>query len=436
MKRSLKPNIRHIHTVVMIRHGESTWNLERRFTGWCDVPLTKRGELDAKDAGILMGERGLKFDVAFTSNLERAWRSCAIALSACGQSNTEIIRSWKLNERHYGALQGHYKDAPELVEAFGEEKVIAWRKSFHSAPPSLYDEDVLRRLGPNSLKISTEFLNQNYIDQKKFNHFSNILHQRSRYENSSTLYTPNSSSSSSSNALFDDSFPYPSTESLQQCQVRAFGYWKEVIAPRLLEGQRVLIVAHANTIRALVKAVDNIDDGMIAHLKIPNGVPLVYTMDEQLNPHVDDDYNNENANDLGFQAKYLVSARNHGRMMAYERCVRKKLRSLFEYLDTDNDNRITPECLLRGLNRLQSYATGDEDQGRQEGVIGEGYDYQISGDFNNSNNNNAIRLQRHADMCEYEVEELIRCVPKADSSGQITLQDFLAAEETVLSKLT
>ena len=400
--------------------------MEKRFTGWCDVPLTKRGELDAKDAGILMGERGLKFDVAFTSNLERAWRSCAIALSACGQSNTEVIRSWKLNERHYGALQGHFKDAPELVEAFGEEKVIAWRKSFHSAPPSLYDEDVLRKLGPNSLNISTEFLNPNYVDQKKFNYFNNILHQRSRYENRAAVHpNSNSSSSNGSNSAFDAGFPYPSTESLQQCQVRAFGYWKEVIAPRLLEGQRVLIVAHANTIRALVKAVDNIDDGMIAHLKIPNGVPLVYTLDKHLNPRVDD-YSNENADDLGFQAKYLVSARNHGRMMAYERCVRKKLRSLFEYLDTDNDNRITPECLLRGLNRLQSFsATGQDDLGSTSTSPPHGDEFGHHND-----------IQRHADMCEYEVEELIRCVPKADASGQITLQDFLAAEETVLSKLT
>lgn len=133
----------------------------------------------------------------------------------------------------------------------------------------------------------------------------------------------------------DEYHASPETESLKLCQDRAFGYWKDVIAPCVRDGKKVLIVAHANAIRSLVKAVDDIDDTMIAHLKIPNGIPLVYTLDDNLHPILD------YTDDLGFQAKYLVSARNHTKMMEYERSVRKKLVSLFEYLDSDQDNRIT-----------------------------------------------------------------------------------------------
>jgi hypothetical protein len=116
---------RSVHTVVMVRHGESTWNVENRFTGWCDVPLTSDGEEDAVDAGRVMKKRGLQFDVAFTSNLERAWRTCALTLAAAGQSGAaETIRSSQLNERHYGALQGHRKDCPKLAAAFGQVGLV------------------------------------------------------------------------------------------------------------------------------------------------------------------------------------------------------------------------------------------------------------------------------------------------------------------------
>ncbi|KAJ1436646.1 phosphoglycerate mutase 1 family protein [Ochromonadaceae sp. CCMP2298] len=246
-----------MHTVVMLRHGESLWNVENRFTGWCDVPLTAHGEADAIDAGTLMGERGLKFDVAFTSNLERGWRTCAMTLAAADQSSTETIRSSMLNERHYGALQGHKKDCPVLIDAFGIEKMLEWRRSYGTAPPSL-----------------------------------------------SSIFT--------ANAIKNATYA-PSTESLAQCEHRAFGYWQEVIAPRVRAGERVLIVAHANTIRALVKAVDNIDDQKIAHLKIPNGIPLVYTMDERLQPIDPTDVKGVDSHD-GCQATYLVSARNHSKV--------------------------------------------------------------------------------------------------------------------------
>jgi len=213
---------RNVHTVVMLRHGQSTWNLEKRFTGWIDVPLTEQGEGDAADAGRLIGNRGLEFDVCFTSELERAWRTAALVLAEAGQSNVETLRSWRLNERHYGMLQGHLKDSPELTDIFGEDQIIEWRRSYHNQPPTLNDTNMVDKL-----------------PQKIINH---------------SLSYMNPLQSQDVNPLF------PTTESLKDCEARAFGYWKEVIGPRVKMGERILIVAHANTIRALVKAIDNIGD--------------------------------------------------------------------------------------------------------------------------------------------------------------------------------
>ena len=260
-----------IHTVVMLRHGKSLWNVENRFTGWYDVPLTEAGIREAIDAGTLIGERGLKFDVAFTSNLERAWKTCALTLNAAGQPDIETIRSSKLNERHYGALQGHRKDSQLIINAYGEDTVVEWRRSYSISPPATDNLEFLHKVGlPDTYKT----------------------------------YSCHSSGD------IDDT---PKTESLKLCEERAFGYWKEVIAPRVASGERVLIVAHANTIRALVKAVDKIQDQDIAHLKIPNGIPLIYTMDENLQPY-DNDENSVSNDDIGFQANYLVSAKNHSKV--------------------------------------------------------------------------------------------------------------------------
>ena len=135
--------VRGVHTVVLLRHGESIWNVEKRFTGWCDVPLTSHGHADARDAGRLLGERGMKFDMAFTSKLERAWKTCEAALAFSGQSRVPIIHSSRLNERHYGILQGHHKDCPHLAQAFGEDRLLQWRKSFSDAPPTQKDVDAL-----------------------------------------------------------------------------------------------------------------------------------------------------------------------------------------------------------------------------------------------------------------------------------------------------
>jgi len=436
-----------MHTVVMLRHGESLWNVENRFTGWCDVPLTAHGEADAIDAGTLMGERGLKFDVAFTSNLERGWRTCAMTLAAAGQSSTETIRSSMLNERHYGALQGHKKDCPILIDAFGIEKMLEWRRSYGTAPPSLYNREFAKKIGPDMLRAGISELNNRYVDMGRLDATIGRVEPHGP-KRSSSIFT--------ANAIKNATYA-PSTESLAQCEHRAFGYWQEVIAPRVRAGERVLIVAHANTIRALVKAVDNIDDQKIAHLKIPNGIPLVYTMDERLQPIDPTDVKGVDSHD-GCQATYLVSARNHSKMMQYESCVRKKMRSLFEFLDADGDGRITPDCLLNGLARLHSDNTvdgadifqGEESYAGLAAAATNGADNQVlrrlrcgvgprpvemgNGTVYTMDSQKDSRIQ--SAYCEFEIEELIRCVPEADEFGGITLQNFLRSEETLLPTLT
>ena len=418
---------RFVHTVVMIRHGESAWNSSKRFTGWCDVPLTTSGVADAEDAGRLMLERGMKFDVAFTSSLERAWRTCALALSKSGQSGVETIKSWKLNERHYGALQGHLKTCPKLMSEFGEQQLIEWRRAYDTAPPSLSDAGVLSKLDPQAVNLS--HLNMGWLS-----YGDSSYHTRGK---------PGPANRTAS---------FPGTESLKDCEIRAFGYWERVIAPRVRNGERVLIVAHANTIRALVKAVDKIRDDMIQHLRIPNGIPLIYTLDSNLQPIVD------STHDIGFQAKYLISPHNHEKMMEYEvscwpllpssllrkhslnthtsplltsphplpphnhqACTRKKLVALFEYLDKDRDGVITPFDLQSGMTRLQSFGFSQESQGG-------------SGDNTGASSIASSRQER--EFCEFEIEELLRCVPHADGNGGITLESFLASETNILPGLT
>lgn len=263
------------------------------------------------------------------------------------------------------------------------------RRSYDVAPPSLYDLDFLKLLGPEALDLCTNAMHPGYVDQAAYRRTKHMLQHPNR---------PIPAALPEGNAELHS---FPTTESLKQCQERAYGYWEHVIAPRVRAGERVLIVAHANTIRGLVKVIDHIDDDMIAHLKIPNGVPLVYTLDKDLQP-------TDLTDDIGFQANYLVSARNHGKTMSYERSVKKKLRSLFQFLDHDGDGRITSAELLRGLDNINSWKDG--------GSISEPDGVKATG--------------------EYEVEELIRCVPNADEQGGITLQAFLDSEETVLPTLS
>ncbi|GBD23923.1 2,3-bisphosphoglycerate-dependent phosphoglycerate mutase [bacterium HR29] len=220
-------------TLVLLRHGESTWNKENLFTGWTDVPLSERGVEEARTAGRLMREEGLVFDIVFTSLLARAIRTAEIALEELGQSWLPVERSWRLNERHYGALQGLNKK--ELAERYGSEQVFRWRRSYDVPPPPLEPDDPRHpRHDPRYRLLPPEVL--------------------------------------------------PATECLKDVVARMLPYWQDAIAPRLLEGKRVLVVAHGNSLRALVKHLDRISDEAVAELNIPTGIPLLYRLDDELRP--------------------------------------------------------------------------------------------------------------------------------------------------------
>ena len=220
-------------TLVLLRHGESTWNKENRFTGWTDVDLSDRGREEARAAGRLLKEGGYAFDLAYTSVLKRAIRTLWIALDELDQMWLPVIGSWRLNERHYGALQG--LDKAETAAKFGDAQVLAWRRSYDIPPPPMAADDP-RHPGRDP-----------------------------RYAGLSA----------------DD---IPLTESLKETVERFLPYWHDVIAPSIHSGQRVLIAAHGNSLRALVKYLDGIGNDEIVELNIPTGIPLVYELDEQLKP--------------------------------------------------------------------------------------------------------------------------------------------------------
>jgi len=222
-----------MYKIVLLRHGESQWNLENRFTGWTDVDLTPKGEEEARTAGLLLKEEGFEFDIAYTSVLTRAVRTLWIALKEMDMVWLPIINSWRLNERHYGALQGLNK--AETAEKYGDEQVLIWRRSYDTQPPALSAKDP-RYPG----------LDRRYAD------------------------------------LTPDELPL--TECLKDTVARFLPYWKETIVPMVKAGKRVLIVAHGNSIRALVKYLDNISEDEIVGLNIPTGVPLVYELDDELKP--------------------------------------------------------------------------------------------------------------------------------------------------------
>ena len=219
--------------IVLLRHGESTWNLENRFTGWTDVDLTEKGRAEASQAGKLLLKHGFTFDLAYTSVLKRAIRTLFIALDEMDQLWIPVIKSWRLNERHYGALQGLNK--AETAEKHGEEQVHIWRRSFDIQPPALTQDD-------------------------------------ERYPRNLPQYAHLSARE------------IPLTESLKDTIERFLPYWKETIAPNLIAGKKVLIAAHGNSLRALVKHLDYISDNKIPDLNIPTGEPLVYELDANLKP--------------------------------------------------------------------------------------------------------------------------------------------------------
>ena len=226
----------HVTTLVLLRHGESEWNARNLFTGWVDVDLTDRGVAEARRGGELLRAAGITPDVVHTSLLRRAIRTANLALEAAERSWIPVVRNWRLNERHYGALQG--KDKKATLEAYGEEQFMLWRRSYDVPPPPIDPDD--------------EFAQ---------------THDE-RYA-----------------ALPPDA--RPSTECLADVVRRLVPYWQDVIvAEHLSAGRTVLVAAHGNSLRALVKHLDGIGDEAIAGLNIPTGIPLVYRLDEQMRPLV------------------------------------------------------------------------------------------------------------------------------------------------------
>ena len=222
-----------MYKIVLIRHGESTWNLDNRFTGWTDVDLTETGIAQAKNSGQLLKAEGYDFDIAYTSVLKRATRTLWHVLDEMDQTWLPVVHSWRLNERHYGDLQGLNKG--ETAKKFGDEQVLVWRRSYDTPPPPLAADDA-------------------------------------RSEHSDRRYAK----------LLPGQVPL--TECLKDTVERVVPFWNEAIAPTIKSGQRVVIAAHGNSIRALVKYLDGVSDSDIVGLNIPNGIPLVYELDDKLQP--------------------------------------------------------------------------------------------------------------------------------------------------------
>ncbi|GAA2029710.1 phosphoglyceromutase [Pseudokineococcus marinus] len=219
-------------TLVLLRHGESEWNAKNLFTGWVDVPLSEKGEAEARRGGELLAAEGLLPDLVHTSLLRRAITTANLALDAADRHWVPVTRSWRLNERHYGALQG--KDKAQTLETYGEEQFMLWRRSYSTPPPEIEAGDEFSQAG-----------DPRYAD------------------------------------LGDD---MPRTECLQDVVGRMLPYWDSAIVPDLRAGRTVLVAAHGNSLRALVKHLDGISDDDIAGLNIPTGIPLLYELDEDLRP--------------------------------------------------------------------------------------------------------------------------------------------------------
>ncbi len=222
-----------MHKLVLIRHGESTWNLENRFTGWTDVDLTPTGEAQARAAGRLLKAEGYEFDIAYTSVLKRAIRTLWLTLDEMDRHWLPVVKSWRLNERHYGALQGLNK--ADMAKQYGDAQVLVWRRSYDTPPPALAPTDPRCERGDlRYAKVEAEQV--------------------------------------------------PLTECLKDTVARVLPFWNESMAPAIRAGKRLVVAAHGNSIRALVKYLDGISDEDIVGLNIPNGIPLVYELDADLRP--------------------------------------------------------------------------------------------------------------------------------------------------------
>ena len=222
-----------MYKIVFMRHGESSWNLENRFTGWTDVDLTEKGSMEAKAAGQVLKEAGFSFDLAYTSVLKRAIRTLWLTLDEMDLMWLPVKHDWRLNERHYGALQG--LDKAETATKYGDEQVLLWRRSYDTPPPALEGTD-----------------------------------ERSSFDDPRYATLPRSA--------------IPLTECLKDTVARVMPAWDDDIAPAIRAGKKILISAHGNSLRALIKMLDGISDADIVGLNIPNGQPLVYELDADLKP--------------------------------------------------------------------------------------------------------------------------------------------------------
>nr|WP_320114958.1 2,3-diphosphoglycerate-dependent phosphoglycerate mutase [uncultured Desulfuromonas sp.] len=249
-----------MYKLVLLRHGQSLWNQENRFTGWTDIDLTEQGKREAREAGKLLKQEGFSFDLAYTSVLKRAIRTLWIVLDEMDLMWIPVQRDWRLNERHYGALQGLNK--AETAQQHGEKQVLIWRRSFDTRPPALHRSDP-RYPGHD---------------------------RRYRHLNNDQL---------------------PTTECLKETVARFLPLWEESIIPNIRQKKNILIVAHGNSLRALIKHLEKIPDDEIAHLNIPTGQPLIYELDESLQPIKHDYLGNPEAVKQAMAEVAKQGTRNH-----------------------------------------------------------------------------------------------------------------------------
>jgi len=285
-----------IATLVLIRHGESIWNADPTFSGWCDPALTEKGRIEASETGKLLKSRGFTyFDRAYTSTLQRAFQTCDSVLNEASSgsfaNNTKIEKAWQLNERHYGALQGLKKGCPELLEKYGAKQLESWRRGFHSSPPPMTKD-----------------------------------HE---------YYLPP---------------PAPLTESLSDCQDRVKKYWYDIILPSLVPKSKVLIAAHANTLRALVSYIDKVDLDKIPNIHIPNSIPCVYHIDK--NGEVVSQVLDSAAG--ATRGHYMFSPENAARLKSkIGGTSHSYIRAIFNSWDVNNDNVLSKQEVMDGLKAVR-----------------------------------------------------------------------------------
>lgn len=287
-----KQGSRSAATLVLLRHGQSVWNKRPTFTGWCDVELTERGRREAREAGDLLGRRGYgEVDAAFTSDLSRAWTTCRIVLEELGCANLSMRRDRRLNERHYGALQGLPKDSAELVEQYGAAQVRQWRRSLASRPPAM----------------------------------------------------------TSDHPYYDSSAPL--TESLADCRERALQCFEEVVAPTLFAARDtiVLIVAHSNTLRGLISHFDVVPDDRVPGLHVPNSVPIVYDFDTSTRRPMRAKLTTTSGTS---HARWLLSEENQAKIAKALQPGGLLARALFEAWDLDQSLTLDPHELHSGLQSV------------------------------------------------------------------------------------